>query len=94
MLPWISSSSSKNDWVDTQKTKNADKLADILADSWVGMGWERQLARVRVSSFMAGASAVSTTISAGSIALVVVRADLGDRSGLVLFRWHRGRVQF
>jgi uncharacterized protein (TIGR02246 family) len=30
----------ENDWVDAQKTKNADKLADILADSWVGMGWE------------------------------------------------------
>ncbi|MGA9624523.1 MAG: hypothetical protein WBL65_06100 [Bryobacteraceae bacterium] len=25
----------ENDWVDASKTKNADKLGEILADSWV-----------------------------------------------------------
>ena len=30
----------ENDWVDAQKTKNAEKLGDILADNWVGLGWD------------------------------------------------------
>jgi len=30
----------ENDWVDAVKTKNADKLGDILADGWVGIGWD------------------------------------------------------
>ena len=30
----------ENDWTDAEKTKNADKLADILADSWVELGWD------------------------------------------------------
>ena len=30
----------ENDWVDASKTKNAEKLGDILADSWVGLGWD------------------------------------------------------
>ena len=29
----------ENDWVDAVKNRNADKLADILADNWVGLGW-------------------------------------------------------
>jgi ketosteroid isomerase-like protein len=27
----------ENDWVDAQKTKNTEKLEEILADSWVGL---------------------------------------------------------
>ena len=30
----------ENDWVDASKTKNADKLGAILADSWVALGWD------------------------------------------------------
>jgi len=30
----------ENDWADASKTKNADKLASILADSWVELGWD------------------------------------------------------
>jgi ketosteroid isomerase-like protein len=29
----------ENDWVDAMKNRNADKLSDILADNWVGLGW-------------------------------------------------------
>ena len=32
----------ENDWVDASKTKNAEKLADILADNWVALGWDGQ----------------------------------------------------
>jgi len=30
----------ENDWVDASKTKNADKLGEILADGWVALGWD------------------------------------------------------
>ena len=30
----------ENDWVDASKAKNAEKLGDILADGWVGLGWD------------------------------------------------------
>ena len=30
----------EHDWMDAVKAKNADKLTDILADSWVGLGWD------------------------------------------------------
>ena len=30
----------ENDWVDASKTKNAEKLGDILADNWVELGWD------------------------------------------------------
>ena len=30
----------ENDWVDASKAKNAEKLGDILADSWVALGWD------------------------------------------------------
>jgi ketosteroid isomerase-like protein len=30
----------ENDWVDAQKAKNADKLGEILADSWVALDWD------------------------------------------------------
>jgi ketosteroid isomerase-like protein len=30
----------ENDWVDASKTKNAEKLGDILADSWVALEWD------------------------------------------------------
>ena len=29
----------ENDWVDAVKNRNAERLADILADNWVGLGW-------------------------------------------------------
>ena len=32
----------ENDWVDASKSKNAEKLGDILADSWVALGWDGQ----------------------------------------------------
>jgi len=32
----------ENDWVDASKAKNAEKLGDILADSWVALGWDGQ----------------------------------------------------
>ena len=32
----------ENDWVDASKTKNAEKLGDILADSWVALGCDGQ----------------------------------------------------
>jgi len=32
----------ENDWTDAQKTKNADKLTEILADNWMGVGWDGQ----------------------------------------------------
>jgi ketosteroid isomerase-like protein len=32
----------ENDWVAAAKAKNADKLGDILADGWVGYGWDGQ----------------------------------------------------
>lgn len=27
-------------WTDAQRTKNVTKLAEILADNWVGLGWD------------------------------------------------------
>ena len=30
----------ENDWVDAVKTKNADKLGEILANDWVEVGWD------------------------------------------------------
>jgi ketosteroid isomerase-like protein len=30
----------ENDWADASKTKNAEKLGDILADSWVALEWD------------------------------------------------------
>ena len=30
----------ENDWVDAIKTKNGEKLGDILADNWMGLGWQ------------------------------------------------------
>ncbi len=30
----------ENNWTDAQKTKNVDKLRAILADDWVGLGWD------------------------------------------------------
>jgi len=30
----------ENNWTDAQKTKNVDKLRDILANDWVGLGWD------------------------------------------------------
>ncbi len=30
----------ENDWVDAVKARNADKLGEILADSWVSIGWD------------------------------------------------------
>ena len=30
----------ESDWVEASKTKNADKLGEILADSWVALGWD------------------------------------------------------
>jgi ketosteroid isomerase-like protein len=30
----------ENDWVDAVKAKNAEKLGEILADGWVGLGWD------------------------------------------------------
>ncbi|MGA2325485.1 MAG: nuclear transport factor 2 family protein [Bryobacteraceae bacterium] len=30
----------ENDWNDAVKTRNADKLGDILADGWVGLDWD------------------------------------------------------
>jgi ketosteroid isomerase-like protein len=30
----------EQDWADAMKAKNADKLSDIIADSWVGLGWD------------------------------------------------------
>ena len=30
----------ENDWADASKNKNAEKLGDILADSWVALEWD------------------------------------------------------
>jgi ketosteroid isomerase-like protein len=30
----------ENDWMDAVKTRNADKLGDILADGWAGLDWD------------------------------------------------------
>jgi len=30
----------ENDWEEAVKAKNAEKLGDILADSWAGLGWD------------------------------------------------------
>jgi ketosteroid isomerase-like protein len=30
----------ENDWVDASKAKNAEKLGEILADSWVALDWD------------------------------------------------------
>jgi ketosteroid isomerase-like protein len=30
----------ETEWVNAQKAKNADKLAEILADGWVGLDWD------------------------------------------------------
>ncbi len=32
----------ENDWVNAVKTKNAARLGEILADDWVGLGWDGQ----------------------------------------------------
>jgi hypothetical protein len=33
----------EKDWSDAQKTRNVDKLRDILADNWVGLGWDGEV---------------------------------------------------
>jgi len=33
----------ENNWTDAQKTRNAEKLRDILADDWVGLGWDGEM---------------------------------------------------
>jgi len=33
----------ENNWSDAQKTRNVDKLRDILADDWVGLGWDGEI---------------------------------------------------
>ena len=30
----------ENDWIDASKSKNTNKLAEILADDWMGIGWD------------------------------------------------------
>jgi ketosteroid isomerase-like protein len=30
----------ENSWTDAQKSKNVEKLREILADDWVGLGWD------------------------------------------------------
>jgi hypothetical protein len=30
----------ENNWSDAQKTRNVEKLRDILSDQWVGLGWD------------------------------------------------------
>lgn len=30
----------ENHWTDAQKSRNVDKLRDILADGWLGIGWD------------------------------------------------------
>ncbi len=30
----------ENDWTDAVKARNADKLGEILADGWAGLGWD------------------------------------------------------
>jgi ketosteroid isomerase-like protein len=30
----------ENDWTDAAKAKNGEKLGEILADGWVGLGWD------------------------------------------------------
>src|ERR1022692_4880071 len=30
----------ENDWEEAVKAKNAEKLGEILADSWAGLGWD------------------------------------------------------
>ena len=34
---------SKTDWVAAVKAKDAAKLSEILADSWVGLGWDGKI---------------------------------------------------
>src|ERR1035437_9177971 len=36
----IDAEQQENDWTDAVKAKNAEKLGDILADGWVGLGWD------------------------------------------------------
>src|SRR6185369_3342312 len=33
----------ENDWVEAMKAKNAEKLGDILADGWSGLGWDGKI---------------------------------------------------
>jgi ketosteroid isomerase-like protein len=33
----------ENDWVAAAKSKDADKIAEILADSWTGINWDGQI---------------------------------------------------
>ncbi len=33
----------ENAWTDAQKTRNVDRLRDILADDWVGLGWDGEM---------------------------------------------------
>ena len=33
----------ENAWTDAQKTRNVDALRDILADDWVGLGWDGEM---------------------------------------------------
>ena len=30
----------ENDWVEAIKSRNTEKIGEILADSWVGLGWD------------------------------------------------------
>lgn len=30
----------ENSWTDAQKTRNTAKLGEILADNWIGIGWD------------------------------------------------------
>ena len=33
----------ENAWTDAQKTRNVEGLRDILADDWVGLGWDGEM---------------------------------------------------
>lgn len=30
----------EKDWTDAQKSRNVEKLGEILADNWIGIGWD------------------------------------------------------
>jgi ketosteroid isomerase-like protein len=58
----------EQDWVDAIKARNAERVGDILAESWVGIGWDGKTAnRAKVLADLNSAGNSLDTIEMGPI---------------------------
>lgn len=62
----------ENDWADAQKNRNAEKLGDILADTWVGLGWDGK--RMTKTKALAEVKSSNTSLDSIEMGPMTVRA--------------------